>query len=891
MLGKLKKIDIIELLILFMPLIDVFNTITGISLSLLYRGLFLAIILFIFLFKNDSKYKNSSFCLLFLIFCFSMVFCVNFYLTNGFSNIFKEISSLIKFIYLPVTTICLVNYYDNKDLKINEIMLKLAWIYIIYLIIPTIFGISYSSYDYGKKGFTGLFYAPNEVGTILAILTPFVIFNLQKKESKIFSILLGILFIITTFILGTKTPVIGLAITLLGVLIISIIRQIISKNNIKNIIINICLIFFSLFIYNHSYLIFNMHYQGNIYDVNNFESTLNNPTNVNFYNSDELYKNDYLINFPISYNKNDLKEIDNKLLNIIFSSRNIYMAKNLNAYKNSSLTKKIIGLSLYGEVKNNVGKLVELDFVDILVNYGIVGTLVLSLYLIIIAISVLIRFLKKFKENIMDDQLCATYLGFLIALLIALTAGHTLGAPAVSTFLALTMVYLIKKYNLLKNYRTGGIVLVAISSLYVIFTISYLVLPMESKIINIKIDNDIYFENDINLVENETIKYNGIKDELYYYSVNDYSHFKIVVVKRTIDKDNKIMFLTFSNDLDKNVLVNIEFNENYDNYQKGVNNLVLSGDKNIIISDSYHYNNINDDVKQFNKNIVKNLLIEQQDYSEINNKVKKSFNIKSNTSVDTYVIISKDKLIKQDELIPWLSYNGIYNNISNYYIRDFENIDLKYEESFNNILIANYLMTLYNYTNNYNNFFYKDFEIINNSNVSHNDINIDLNYNHNIFKNLDLYNDFNVYEKFSNIIKDEYNKKNYLTTDRGIIFNSVETTFDNQIGILNILLEYYNKNKITNIKNIINQLLNELTNNKWLIGDKDIHSYVTNELNYGGTIKNYQIVNNLIDLKENLHKVGINKKEIDNYINILFNKFKDTFDSQTLNNLKNNGYF
>ena len=184
MLEKLKKIDIVKLLILLMPLIDVFNTITGISLSLLYRGLFLAIILFIFLFKNKSKYKQSSLCLIFVIVCFAFVFITNYYLNNGFNNIFNEMATLIKFIYLPIMTICLVNYYDNKDLKISEIMLKLAWIYIIYLLLPTIFGISYSSYDYGKKGFTGLFYAPNEVGTILAILTPFVIFNIQKKRKQ-----------------------------------------------------------------------------------------------------------------------------------------------------------------------------------------------------------------------------------------------------------------------------------------------------------------------------------------------------------------------------------------------------------------------------------------------------------------------------------------------------------------------------------------------------------------------------------------------------------------------------------------------------------------------------------------------------------------------------------
>ena len=115
MWEELKKIDIIELLILLMPLIDILNTVTNISLSLLYRGLFLAMVLFFFLFKNDSKLKKGSFCLLFVIFSFALVFSFNYYLNNGFINLFWEITTLIKFIYLPILTICLVNHYDDKN--------------------------------------------------------------------------------------------------------------------------------------------------------------------------------------------------------------------------------------------------------------------------------------------------------------------------------------------------------------------------------------------------------------------------------------------------------------------------------------------------------------------------------------------------------------------------------------------------------------------------------------------------------------------------------------------------------------------------------------------------------------------------------------------------------
>ncbi len=888
MLEKLKKIDFIELLIFLMPFIDVLNTISGFSLSLLYRGFFLAFILFIFLFKNKSKLKKGSFCLLFLIFCFSFVFLFNYYLVNGLTNLFKEVSSLVKFIYLPIVTVCLVNYYDSKDLKINEIMIKLAWIYIAFLILPSIFGISNNSYDYGKKGLSGLFYAPNEIGAILAILSPFVIYNIQKDKNKFLNILLGILFIITAFLLGTKTPVIGLFISLLHVLIVSIIRMAINKNNFKNIIINICLITFSILIYHNSYLIFNINYQNNNYNNNTTMNSINNIDNINFYNFDKLYENEYLINFPTSYNKNDLKEIDNKLLNIIFSSRNIYMVKSLNDYKNSSNVKKLIGLSFYGETNNEAGKLTELDFVDILVNYGITGTLILSLYIIIIAIAIFIKFMKKFNKNIIDDELCSTYLSFLIAFLIALTAGHTMGAPAVSTLVSLTIVYLIKRYNLFKINYIGGFLICLIGALYVIFTISYLLLPL-GKIINIKIDDDIHFENEVKLIENQKISYNNIEDELEFYMVKGYNHFKIIYVKRTLSNNDQITFLTFTNEEDKNVLVNIEFANEKENYLKNDNGLLLENNK-VLLSNSYHYNKAKNNINLFNQNVAKNLLNKQYDYTIIDNKIKKSFSIKSNTSVDSFVIKSQNELINQNEIIPWLSYNGIYENYNDYYLRDFANQNFNnYEANINNILLESYLMSLYKYTNNYNNFWYQDYELINQSNINHQDIYLDLNYNYSIYKNIELFNSDNlIYQQFADTIINEYNKNNYLITNKGIIFNSVETTFDNQIGILNILIDYYVKNNSAHIKTIIDKLLNELINDEWLIGDKDIHSYITNELSYNGLIKDSKTLISLLNLKDNLNKIGINKKEIDNYINILYNKFENNIDQNNLNILMNN---
>ena len=79
MMGKIRNIDLVELLILIMPVIDILNTITGISLSLLYRGIFLIILLFYFLFINKSDIKKTSFVLLILFCVFSGVFLFHYF--------------------------------------------------------------------------------------------------------------------------------------------------------------------------------------------------------------------------------------------------------------------------------------------------------------------------------------------------------------------------------------------------------------------------------------------------------------------------------------------------------------------------------------------------------------------------------------------------------------------------------------------------------------------------------------------------------------------------------------------------------------------------------------------------------------------------------------------
>ena len=571
------------------------------------------------------------------------------------------------------------------------------------------------------------------------------------------------------------------------------------------------------------------------------------------------------------------------------------MTENLNAYINASNAKKTFGLSLYGSSEKVSGKLAELDFIDIFTNYGIIGFIVLTIYLFLILIIIIIKFLKDFKNNILDDEVCSNCLSFSIAILISLTAGHVLGAPAVSTILSLTMVYLIKKFNLFKDNKLIDIILILISAFYLLLAITYLCIPYNNSIVKINIiNNDITIENNVKLVESKEITYNNIKDKLFYYVPTDNKRFKIIYVKRIFENNDEINFLTFNNEEDKNILVQMTILNDYSKYEETANGLLIESDQNILISNSYHYNNITNNVKKFNKNAAKNLLKEQIDFSRNNGQVRKNINIKSNTSVDSYIIVSNNDLINKNEIIPWLSYNGTYERkTDSIYTKTLDNINLDYSlEYFNNLLIKNYLITLNKYSNNQNNIWYKDYEIDNESNVSHNDIYLDFGLNYDIYSNLELFNikTSSIYENISNILLKELDAGNYIETKNGIIFNKyIEPTFNNQIAILNILLKDYNNNKRYRIKNLINNLLSELENDNWVFND-NIHEYLTEEKTYQGEIKDFNIISDLISLNENLHNVYIYNSKIDNYINILYLKFKDNISGDILTKLKNYGY-
>ena len=133
---------------------------------------------------------------------------------------------------------------------------------------------------------------------------------------------------------------------------------------------------------------------------------------------------------------------------IMFSGRDDFVKINKQIYKDSTLFNKLFGITNQGNYLNGeeYNHIVERDFHDLLIIYGIFGfiiELILPVYLIIKVIKKIIKNMKI----LLSDEIILIGLVLGMILIISFIAGHCLFQPAVSIYLAYLFNILYKKVN------------------------------------------------------------------------------------------------------------------------------------------------------------------------------------------------------------------------------------------------------------------------------------------------------------------------------------------------------------------------------------------------------------------------------------------------------------
>ena len=444
LINTLRKLNYNKFLIIYIllqPLIDVLTSLCvrytnlNLTLGIFIRSSFLLFTIIYSLSISNKKWRRLLLIYYLIVALYIIVFITNSIIESKFNLIIFQIKSLIKLFYFPILLVAFIPLINSVKIK-NKYLIYTLFGYTSIISITIFLGIAFDSYADGSgNGKNGLFYAANEIGTIICVLIPFLFLNLIntkriKKNKKILieKIVEFFTFIFTSFSalwIGTKVPFLGLILSLSIIFMICIIN-IIKKNNIKNYIYKSLIIFIATL---------------SVFAILPY-SPVGKNLGVSFYKINKINtnKNTDFLDQPVA------KE---HFESVVLSNRNLYYKNTLKDYSASSTLSKLVGIGYIANVDNHFvqRKSIEIDYFDILFSNGVIGFFIFFAPLIAILIY-LSKLLFKNKNVFFSSNTILNIYLILISLIIARLSGHIFTAPSVNFYLILAISKLI---TFLKN--------------------------------------------------------------------------------------------------------------------------------------------------------------------------------------------------------------------------------------------------------------------------------------------------------------------------------------------------------------------------------------------------------------------------------------------------------
>lgn len=417
---------IISIFILIQPILDL---ITGIFLHEFNLNLTLGIIirmlfLFFIVLVTTFIYKKKVPLIYYLVF---FIYSIIYLLVLGKSNLFGEVQGLLRVFYFPLL---LISLYELKDeIRISKLTLFTTLsLYLICIFIPMILHVGFKSYEITKSGTLGYYNSANEISGIISILTPiiFIIFMNKTTDKKgiILKTIYTLLYLVVILTIGTKTPLLSLLITIAMTFLWIIIKSFKNKKY-KTIFTSFLVI------------------------VIGIVSLLVAIPKTNFYKNIKVHL-DYLKIKDVT----DIIDNGNLIDHFIFSQRVTFFTDRKYTYDNSNITNKSFGIGYYDN--NKQAKLIEMDYLDIYFNHGLIGFIIFfSVYIYILIKSTTTKKSLDFNSYMLNVSI-------LLVLFLSLFTGHIITSPSVSLLIIILLLYLFprEKKDLLfaiNNLKIGGI--------------------------------------------------------------------------------------------------------------------------------------------------------------------------------------------------------------------------------------------------------------------------------------------------------------------------------------------------------------------------------------------------------------------------------------------------
>jgi len=436
-MQKYFKFNINLILIIYLiiqPFIDLITSLlvmyTNINLTMgmVLRISFLTIVVLYCIAVNNLQYKKYILMYFLAVFIYSCVYLVYSTLIKDASVIFLEAKFLLKSFYLPLLLVCLIAIFQHKGKRVDsKYVIFVGIMYIVLILLTLITNTGFLSYTCDRLGSKGWFYAANEVGAIISIIFPVLIFevisNLDKcKMSKKITYLTTVIaYIIVALWIGTKVPLLAIILTFIMLMLISLLRAIISKQKKYPIIVTIASIIMLVAI---------------------FVTLPYTPVGRNL--------NDCMQGALFSKSKTE-KKIN--FTNVVFSNRDVYLRLTFDKYMKKPVATKVLGLGMMGLDVDGTAKPykgIEMDFYEIFYRFGILGFIVYFAPILLI-VKIIVALFKKCKESVLNDTIMGYSIALFLSFGIAFFAGHVLTAPSVSVYVALFIACLFNM-ALGKNY-------------------------------------------------------------------------------------------------------------------------------------------------------------------------------------------------------------------------------------------------------------------------------------------------------------------------------------------------------------------------------------------------------------------------------------------------------
>ncbi len=486
-MTKEKFLKTIEWFILLHPVLDFLTSLMvrfvdlPLTLGMILRILFTGIAVVYLAFFYDGKYKKTILIYLGAVVVYGLISIGSNAYFNGLSSVFENAKMFFKIYYFVFVLALFYALYQKEGFLIKDKILGIIFLeYSASIFLSAITNTSFVTYKYAE-GFVGWFYAASEVGAIIAMLAgPALLWLFQTKKWYLKAIIGALLCFSATYI-GTKVPfiaVLGAIVVLLVFLLLRIFFK--QDRHLRNALLTsapvalVLLLFFCLYQWdspmkaNNTTLI-EYHYDSNvtenITEKDPAETPAPTPENpapapapqtpvtpapapdqssqtAPKPDSTPSQKPSTEILSPEEVLKDKSKAY--LILNWLLSDRLYYFDGAITAFEESTLFRQMIGLGHQFKFADN-RTLIEMDFMALLINQGILGLLLALLPILYFAVVCIRLFFKQIRRILQMTEPILYIYSVLIGLFSAFLAGHVLVAPAVSIYVALLIINLYGK--------------------------------------------------------------------------------------------------------------------------------------------------------------------------------------------------------------------------------------------------------------------------------------------------------------------------------------------------------------------------------------------------------------------------------------------------------------